>query len=67
LHNVTFRTEKSGTPQGQIFIDIADVIPNCTPEGVNGHATARLYGQIDFADGSHDTVLLRDPTKPNQL
>ncbi len=60
LHNIQIRTEEIGTPQGQLFIDIGEVTPNCTPEGANGHVRARLYGETDFEDGSHDMLLLRD-------
>ena len=60
LHGLQVRTENIGKPQGQLFIDIGDVIPNCTPEGANGHVRARLYGETDFEDKSHDTLLLRD-------
>lgn len=60
LHGLNVRTEMIGTPQGQLFLDIGEVIPNCTPEGANGHVRTRLYGETDFEDGSHDTLLLRD-------
>ena len=60
LHGLQIRTENMGTSQGQLFVDTAEVIPNCTPEGANGHVRARLYGETDFDDGSHDALLLRD-------
>ena len=41
LHGLQVRMEKIGTPEGQLFMDIGEVIPNCTPEGANGHVRAR--------------------------
>jgi len=60
LHRLQVRTEKIGTPEGQLFTDIGEVVPNCTHEGASGHVRARVYSETDFDDGSHDTLLLRD-------
>jgi len=60
LHQISITTEKLGTEDARLLISIGQVIPNCTPEGSNGHVRARLYAHTKFEDGRVDDLLLRD-------
>jgi hypothetical protein len=49
-----------GTKNARLLISIAEVIPNCTPEGDNGHVKARLYAHTTFENNDIEDFLLRD-------
>ncbi len=54
LYQIAIRTEGLGTKEAKLILSIGQVIPNCTPEGENGHVRARLYADTAFEDGSQD-------------